>query len=114
MNCGAEILVRDVFGSNEMRFIAQCHGRYLLISNGLDFRNGYYLQDWRYVLRELVSLTVPEKLTDRHRDVQSAGSGTYTAFPLTYPLPVRELAALLGADADEVRAELSDLAVGMR
>lgn len=113
MNCGAEILVRDINGSNEVRFIAQCEGRYLLISYGLDWRNGYLLTDWRGVLRELVALTVPAKLIERARDVQSAGSGKYSSFRLNYPLSVKAVADLFGVDADEVRAELTDLAVNV-
>lgn len=111
MNCGAEILVRNIHGTNEVRFIAQCEGRFLLISYGGDWRNGYMLPDWRGVLRELVAMTLPAGLRERIRDVQSAGSGAYSAFPLTYPLSARALADLLGVPVDEVRAELSDLAV---
>ena len=111
MKCGAEILVRDMNGTNVVRFIAQCGDRYLLISYGSDWRNGYMLPDWRAVLRELVAKTVPAKLREHRLDVQRAGSGTYSAFGLAYPLSAKSLADLFGVEADEVRAELSDLAV---
>lgn len=111
MNCGAEILVRNIHGANEVRFIAQCEGRFLLISYGGDWRNGYMLPDWRGVLRELVAMTVPAKLTERLRDVQSAGTGLFYSFPLSWPLSARAIADLMGVPVDEVRAELADLAV---
>jgi hypothetical protein len=111
MNCGAEILVRDIYGANAYRFIAQCHDRYLLISHVGDWRNGYMLPNWQAVLRELVAMAVPGKITERVMDVQSAGSGTYHMFRLAYPLSAKAFADLLGVDADEVRAELADLAV---
>lgn len=112
MKCGEEIQVRDLSGSNVMRFIAQCHDRYLLImSSPLDYRNGYMLHGWAPVLRELIAVAVPDKMTERIMMVQSAPSGLYAAVPLTYPLSVRGLASVFGVDPDSVRAELENFAV---
>lgn len=112
MKCGSEIVVRDELGTYAHRFVAQCEGRYLMISNGLDRYNGMMLPDWRYLLRELVTLTVPDSLRNRARVAQSAGTGAaYVSFPLTYPLTVTDLARLIDVPADDVRRELADLAV---
>lgn len=111
MKCGQAIFVKDLWGSFVLRFIAQCEGRFILISNNLEPRNGYLLNDWRGVLRELVAVTVPAALVEKTRTAESAWSGLYVNFPLTYPLSVGSLASLLDAPADEVRAQLADLAV---
>lgn len=111
MNCGEEIRVLDIYNATAFRFIAQCHDRFILISHTLDQRNGYLLADWRGVLRELVAVAVPAKLIEKTKRVEGSHSGVYVGFPLTYPLSVRSLADLLGVDADEVRAQLADLAV---
>ena len=47
MNCGEEIRVKDIYGSYVLRFIAQCHGRFMVISHTYDQRNGYLLSDWK-------------------------------------------------------------------
>lgn len=113
MNCGQAIMIKDFWGGYRMRFIAQCEGRYLLISNNLtEYRNGYLLADWRGVLREMIALTVPAKMLEKTCTVEATGrDGLYLAFGLTYPLSVASLAGLFGQPADDVRAELADLAV---
>ncbi len=112
MNCGEAIHVKDFNGSYVLRFIAQCEGRFLLIShNASDYRNGYILADWHAVLRELVASTVPAKLIEKILVAEATGRGTYTSMPLTYPLSVKSMAGLLGVPADEVREQLSDLCV---
>lgn len=111
MKCGQSILVRDVFGSNKLRFLAQCEGAFILISHSGDHFNGYMLSDWRGVLRELVALTVPAKLIDKTMQAESTATGLYTGMQLTFPLSVKMLANLLAEDPDEVRAQLDDLAV---
>ena len=112
MNCGQEIRVQDTYGATAMRFIAQCEGRFMLISHTFDHLNGYMLADWRGVLRELVAAAVPAKLIEKTKRVEGiAVNGLYIGFPLTYPLSVKSLADLLGVPADEVRAQLADLAV---
>lgn len=83
----------------------------MLISNSLEPRNGYLLNDWHGVLRELVALTVPAALIEKTRTAESTATGLYVNFPLTYPLSVGSLASLLDAPTDEVRAQLADLAV---
>lgn len=113
MKCGQGIIVKDFWGSHAHRFIAQCEGRYLLISSPMDGRNGYLLNDWRAVLRELVALTVPRPLLEKTQTVEAAApdDGLYLNFPLTYPLSVSSLARLFGVPPSEVAAELADLAV---
>lgn len=111
MECGQQVEALDTFGAIRMRFIYMCGGRFMVISNGLDWRNGYLLADWRGVLRELVTFTVPARMTDRLYTARSAHSGPYVAFPLSYPLSAANFAALLGVPVDKVRAELIDLAV---
>ena len=113
MKCGQGIHVKDWYGAYVVRFIAQCEGRFLMITNNnLDYRNGYLLADWRGVLREMVGMAVPAKLIEKTRSVEAHGpGGLYAGFPLTYPLSVQSLAAALWADPGEVRAELADLAV---
>ena len=112
MKCGQGIYVKDFYGTFVLRFIAQCEGRFLMITSGLESRNGYLLADWRGVLRELVATTVPAKLIEKTRSVEAVGgTGLYVGFGLTYPLPVAELARLLDVPADDVRAELADMAV---
>lgn len=113
MNCGEEIRVKDFWGSYAIRFIAQCEGRFLLISNSLEPRNGYMLSDWRFALRELVALTVPAKLLEKTYHAESTASGLYHNLPLTYPLSVKGLAALFAVPADLVREQLADLSVSM-
>lgn len=111
MNCGEAIFVKDFYGSIALRCIAQCHGRFMLISHTWDSRNGYLLPDWHGVLRELVALAVPAKLTEKIMNAESTATGLYVNIPLTYPLPVKGLADLLGVPVDDVRAQLADLAV---
>jgi|SRR5215469_4037627 len=113
MNCGEEIRVKDVYGSVAMRIVAQCHDRYLLITNQLDWRNGLMLAQWPDVLRELVAMTMPAALTERAKTVEGAPGGMYVNFPLTYPLSVKGLADLLSVDVAEVRERLSNLAVSV-
>lgn len=110
MNCGEEIRVQDINGANVARFIAQCHGRFIVISYQ-SYMNGYVLGDWQAVLRELVALAVPAKLTEKTLRAESAANGTYSNIPLTYPLSVSGLADLLGVSRDDVRGQLADLAV---
>ena len=111
MRCGEAVFVRDINGSNVMRFIAQCEGRFMLITHSLDYRNGYLLSDWKGVLRELVAAAVPAKLIEKTMTTESTATKLYVAFPLTYPLSVRGVADLFGVDASEVRDQLADLAV---
>lgn len=111
MNCGEMILVRDFYGANAMRFLAQCGGRFVLITNGLDHLNGYMITDWRGVLRELIAKAVPAKLTERTMMAESTATSLYVGFPLTYPLSALNFANLLGVPAEDVRAQLADLAV---
>lgn len=112
MKCGQGVMVKDFWGAYAYRFIAQCEGRFLLISNTPEPRNGFLLADWRGLLRELVALTVPARMTEKVRTVEATGaSGLYVGFALTYPLSVSDFVNLLGVPADEVRAELADLAV---
>lgn len=105
------ILIRNIYGANEVRFIAQCGDRFLMISHSNDPRNGFMLADWTQVLREVVALAVPAKMTERFKTAESQISGTYSSMNLTYPLHAPSLAALLGVPADEVRSQLADLAV---
>lgn len=114
MKCGQGVIVKDFWGAYTHRFIAQCEGRWLMIShNVLDGRNGYMLADWRGVLREMVAITVPAKMLEKARTIDAVASddGLYLNFPLTYPLSVANFARLFGVSPDDVRAELSDLAV---
>ena len=112
LKCGDTIFVKDINGSNVRRFIAQCGGRFMLISHTVgDYRNGFILSGWPGVLRELIVQTVPAKLIERALTVESTASGQYVNFPLTYPLSVASLAAALGVEAADVRTLLDDLAV---
>lgn len=111
MKCGEAVHVRDFYGAGHARFIAQCGGRFLAVTNGLDYRNGLTLPDWRGVLRELITMTVPAKLRDRTMTAESTATGTYVNIQLTYPLSVGGLADLFGVPASDMRAELADLAV---
>ena len=111
MNCGEAVTVKDQYGSYSVRFIAQCEGRFLQITHTGDYRNGYMLADWHGVLREIVAKAVPAKMIERIMTAESSAAGLYINVPLTYPLSVRGLADLLGVPADEVRAQLADLAV---
>lgn len=113
MNCGNEIRVKDWYGSIVMRFIAICPDRFIVITSAIDGRNGWILNDWRAVLRELITVTVPAKMTDRVRTVECSASEMLYLFPMTYPLSVQSLAGLLGAPVDEVAAQLADLAVAV-
>ena len=96
-----------------MRFIAQCGGRFMMISNSLDHHNGYFLSDWHGVVRELVAMTVPAKLTEKQCSAEGATNGFYCNFPMTYPLSVKSLADLLGVPRNEVRDQLADLAISV-
>ena len=112
MECGQVIYLKDINGNYARRFIAQCGGRFILISNSMsDWRNGYIMQDWRAVLRELVAAAQPPALGDHVCSAESAGDGNYHNVPLIWPLPVAELAGVLGVQAYEVREELAGLAV---
>jgi len=110
VNCGEEIRVKDLSGSYAVRFIAQCHGRYLVLAYR-EFMNGWMLADWKAVLRELVALAVPAKLMEKTMTAESSSGGLYVNIPLTYPLSAKGLADLLGVPADEVKAQLDDLIV---
>lgn len=113
MNCGSEIRVQDIFGANRARFIAQCGGRFLIISHSLDYpRNGNMVPDAGYVLRELVAMTVPGKMIQHQPTVEGMdATGRYVGFPLAYPLSVSGLAALLHTSTDYIAEQLADLAV---
>lgn len=113
MECGQEIRVKDLYGSNVMRFVAQCHDRFMLISHTYEQLNGYLLADWHGVLRELVAVTVPGKMIEKQKTAESTARGEYHNLPLTYPLSAKGLAGLLDAPEDEVRAQLDDLAVAV-
>jgi hypothetical protein len=112
VNCGDTIYVRDLWGSNERRFIAQCHGRFLVIAP-TDHTNGFMLQDWRAVARELVALAVPVALTEKTRTVECHTDGGYVSAQLTYPLSMRLIADLVGAPLEQVSELLADLIVGV-
>jgi len=111
MACGETIFVKDFYGAIAARLVANCHGQFMLISHGLDHLNGYLLPDWKAALRELVSRAVPAKLLEKTMQVEGTRAGSYVSWPLTYPLSVSGLAQLFGVEADEVRAQLEDLAV---
>ena len=112
MKCGDTIFVRDLNGSNARRFIAQCGGRFMLISHiAGDYRNGFILSGWPGVLRELIVQTVPASLAERAFTIESTANGKYVNFPLTYPLSIMSLAEALGIEAADVRTMLKDLAV---
>lgn len=111
MNCGQAIDVKDFYGSYAVRFVAQCEGRFLTISYTVANINGYMLAGWQRVLRELVALAVPPKLTEKIMSAESVTSGQYVSFPIVYPLSAAQFSSLLGVPADEVKAELEDLAV---
>jgi hypothetical protein len=110
VNCGEEIRVKDLNGSYAVRFVAQCHGRYMVIAYR-EFMNGYLLGDWKAVLRELVALAVPRRLIEKTMNAESSSGGRYANIPLTYPLSTKGLADLLGVPADEVKEQLDDLLV---
>ena len=112
MKCGEVIYVKDPWGTFALRFIAQCGGRFMVISNSVtDYRNGYLLSDWHGVLREMVAQAMPAKLIEKAHTAESTATGLYANVPLTYPLSIPGLASVLGVPADEVRAQLADLAV---
>ena len=113
MKCGQEIHVKDFYGANAVRFRAQCDGLWLVIAYNPSHLNGFVMPDWRAVLRELVALAVPAKLTERTMRASAIGTGTYVDVPLSYPLSISGLARLLDAPADEVGAQLADLAVSV-
>ena len=103
--------MRDYFGANTVRFVAQHDGRYLSISHVSDYLNGHTHASWRSVLRELVSIAVPAKLTEKASICEGSPGGVYYSFPLTYPLSVRSMAAIMSQPVEQVRAELDDMAV---
>lgn len=110
--CGEAIEVRDVMNTTVARYMAQCGGRFILIAYGAQPFNGMLLMDWRAVLRQLVGRAVPAKLQyESGLSAQSMGTGLFRHLMLAYPLPISELAGLLGEDPAEVRAVLDDLAV---
>jgi hypothetical protein len=110
MKCGDDIRVKDLNQSHVVRFIAQCNGRYLVIANPtVNYMNGYLLMDWKQVLRQIIGLTVPEKLIEKRLSIESNTLGEYHCLPLTYPLSANGLAAILGVSGMEVRVELSDI-----
>jgi len=112
MKCGQAVFAKNTYGAVVLRFIGQCDGRFIVVaSNVADHRNGYMLPDWRAVLRELVGLCVPAKLAEQTLTAEGAGIPEWVCFPLTYPLAVSGFARLLGVPADDVREQLSDLAV---
>jgi hypothetical protein len=111
MHCGETIFVKDLYGTPARRYIAQCGDRFMVISHTADALNGQLLPDWKAVLRDLVAQAVPAKLTEKARIAETAGTGHYTGFPLTYPLSAAGLADLLGVLPGEVREQLADLAV---
>jgi hypothetical protein len=111
VNCGQAVEVKDFYGAYAVRFVAQCEGRFLTIAYGVPHINGYMLAGWQRVLRELVALAVPPKLTEKTMLAESMASGRYVSFPIVYPLSAAQFSDLLGVPADEVKAELEDLAV---
>jgi hypothetical protein len=109
MKCGEEIQVKDIRGSYSIRFIAQCNGRYMVIAHPqYSYMNGYLLMDWKAVLRELIAVTVPAKLSDKMMAVESSAGNMYHCIPLTYPLSIRGLAEVLGEDIEQVKAQVAD------
>jgi hypothetical protein len=112
MNCGEEIRVKDFSGSYAVRFVAQCGGRFMVVSQPRhDHLNGYLLTDWKAVLRELIALAVPRKLVERTLTAESTADGKYHNIPLTYPLSTTGLSDLLSAPIGQVRQQLADLLV---
>jgi hypothetical protein len=111
MKCGETVFVKDMFGSYAKRIVAQCDGRFMLITHGLDPYNGNILHDWRQALDHLIMVTVPGKLLDKQMTAESHISGSYINVPLAYPLPITPLAELFGLEPVQVRAYLEDLAV---
>jgi hypothetical protein len=111
MNCGETVFIKDIFGSYAKRIVAQCGGRFMLITHGLDPYNGNILMDWRQALDHLIMVTVPSKLLDKQMTAESHIGGSYIMMPLTYPLPITAMAELFGLEPVQVRAYLDDLAV---
>lgn len=115
MDCGKAVEVTAQDGAMAVRFIAQCGGAFMVISNMVYqqwARNGCLLADWRGVVRELVALAVPEPLGwDKAFYAGGAGDGLYHNLRLTYPLSVKELSGIVGEDVEAVRELLADLAV---
>ena len=112
LKCGDTIFVRDMNGANALRFVAQCEGRFMMISHTpLDLRNGWLLARWQMVLHELIARTIPAKMMDRALTVESTANGRYVNFSLTYPLSITSLADAFGVEGADVRAVLDDLAV---
>lgn len=111
LECGQAIRVRDQSGTYVTQFIAQCGGRFIMISSPLsgDHRNGMMITDWHGVLRELVAQTQPAALREHTRMAES-NTDAYHSVPLTWPLMVAELAGVLGVQAYEVRDQLAEYA----
>ena len=114
MKCGQEIRVKDPFGTIVLQFIAQCDNMFIIIARpAVSYLNGYRVFGWQALVRELIALVVPAKLTEKRHDAESTASGQYVHVPLTYPLSVDGLAKLFDAPPDEMRIQLADLAVQM-
>jgi hypothetical protein len=111
MRCGETVFVKDIFGSYAKRIVAQCDGRFMLITHGLDPYNGNILHDWRQALDHLIIVAVPAKMIDKQYAAESHVNGSYINVALAYPLPITPLAELFGLDPADVRAHLDDLAV---
>ena len=113
MECGQAVDLKDIYGQRPIRFVAQCGGRWLMISHSLtNPRNGYMFSDWRGVVRELVAMAVPRSLeTERGYRAESLAGGLFHDIPLSYPLSVQGIAGVVGEDIEAVRELLADLAV---
>lgn len=111
LGCGEAVEVRNAWNTTTVRFVAQCGGRFLVISNNAQPVNGLMLHDWRAVVRQLVALAVPHSLQHMGQQARSLAGGLYHDLMLTYPLSAAGLAALIGEDDGSVRDLLADLAV---
>lgn len=49
IECGKSVDVKRIDGARAVRFIGQCHGRFLVVGNSWPPypRNGWMLADWR-------------------------------------------------------------------
>lgn len=112
MKCGEEIRITDINGSYVMRFRAVCNDQFLVIASPVkSYMNGFILQGWKDVLREMICLTVPMKLERERYQAQSSTNNMYHAVSLTYPLSATQLADMLGVPMLEVLAQLRDWSV---
>jgi hypothetical protein len=118
VKCGQAIEVIDFYGAPSITFHYVCQGapggdgHWLIVNRAMTWPPSGSLLQADAILRELVALAVPRKLTEHARTVRGTDSaGLYIGFPLTFPLPVGDLARLLRQSSEHVREQLSDMAV---